>query len=74
MKFTLINGKTMNKDTCIKYKIIDDSNLAQCEYCSYICDWDDVPVVNDNPWCSDGKVTCCPECNQGESFSNYKTA
>ncbi|CAB5194797.1 hypothetical protein UFOVP177_36 [uncultured Caudovirales phage] len=64
----------MNKDTCIKYKIIDDSNLAQCEYCSYICDWDDVPVVNDNPWCSDGKVTCCPECNQGESFSNYKTA
>lgn len=64
----------MDKDTCIKYKIIDDSNLAQCEYCSYICDWDDVPVVNDNPWCSDGKVTCCPECNQGESFSNYKTA
>lgn len=64
----------MNKDTCIKYKIIDDSNLAQCEYCSYICDWDDVPIVNDNPWCSDGKVTCCPECNQGESFSNYKTA
>jgi hypothetical protein len=74
MKFTLIKGKNMNKDTCIKHKIIDDSNLAQCEYCSYICDWDDVPVVNDNPWCSDGKVTCCPECNQGESFSNYKTA
>jgi hypothetical protein len=64
----------MNKDTCINYKIIDDSNLAQCDYCSYICDWDDVPVVNDNPWCSDGKVTCCPECNQGETFTNYKTA
>ena len=62
-----------NKENMMEYKIIDDSNLAQCEYCSYICDWDDVPVVNDNPWCSDGKVTCCPECNQGESFSNYKT-
>jgi hypothetical protein len=46
-------------------------NLAQCDYCKLVIDWDDVPVVNDNPWCSDGTVTCCPECNQGESFSNY---
>ncbi len=67
----------MNKDTCINDNVPDDSNLAQCEDCGYIMDWDDVPrttvsyVFND-PWCSDGTVTCCPECNQGESFSSYK--
>jgi hypothetical protein len=52
--------------------MIDDSNLAQCEFCGYVTDWDDVPEVNDT-W-SDGKVTCCPECNEGESFSSYDPA
>lgn len=62
----------MNKDTCINDNVPDDSNLAQCEYCGFIDDWDEIPMVNDNPWCSDGKVHCCPECNQGESFTSYK--
>lgn len=56
----------MNKDTC------NNSNLAKCDYCGFVDEWDEIPVVNDNPWCSDGKVTCCPECNQGESFTSYK--
>ncbi len=49
---------------------IDDSNLVQCEYCGYICDRDEVPTAND-PW-SDGTVTVCPECNEGESFLSYE--
>lgn len=52
--------------------IIDDSNLAQCEFCGYVTYWDDVPTVN-YP-CSDDKVTCCPDCNEGESFSSYDPA
>ncbi len=50
---------------------IDDSNLAQCEFCGYIEDWDEIPTAND-PWCSDGRVTVCPECNNGESFKDYE--
>lgn len=46
---------------------IDDSNLAQCEYCGYVTDRDDIEYVND-PYCSDGTVSRCPECNEGESF------
>ena len=48
--------------------VIDDSNLAQCEWCDYVVDWDAVEYVND-PW-SDGKVSKCPRCNEGESFKN----
>jgi len=72
MKFTLIERKTMNKDNFLNDNVIDDSNLAICDCCGFIDDWDEIPVVNDNPWCSDGTVTCCPECNNGESFTSYK--
>ena len=48
---------------------IDDSNLAQCEFCGYVTDRDDIPTAND-PY-SDGTVTVCPECNEGESFVRY---
>ena len=71
MKFTLIKGKNMNKDTLLNDNATDDSNLAQCEYCNFIEDWDSIPNVSD-PYCSDGTVTCCPICNQGESFTSYK--
>jgi hypothetical protein len=50
---------------------IDDSNLAECEYCGYVEDWNEIPTAND-PWCSDGTVTVCPECNEGESFRDYQ--
>ena len=53
--------------------IVDDSNLAQCMYCNYVTDWDDIPTAGD-PCCSDGTVTVCPECNEGESFSSYDPA
>lgn len=49
---------------------IGDSNLAQCEFCGYVIDKDEIPTAND-PFCSDGTVTVCPECNEGESFINY---
>lgn len=61
----------MIKDDELNDNVIDDSNLVQCEYCDYITDWDDVEYVND-PYCSDGKITRCPECNNGESFITYK--
>jgi hypothetical protein len=48
----------------------DDSRLAQCQYCGYVEDWDEIPTAND-PCCSDGTVTVCPECDEGESFRNY---
>jgi NAD-dependent SIR2 family protein deacetylase len=53
--------------------IVDDSNLVQCEYCGYVTDSDDVPTAND-PCCSDGTVTVCPECDEGESFLRYDPA
>jgi len=49
----------------------DTINFVQCDFCNYVSDIDDVPTVND-PWCSDGTVTVCPDCNEGESFSSYK--
>ncbi len=49
----------------------DDSDLAQCEWCGYITSWDDMEYAND-PTVSDGSVTRCPACNEGESFKNYK--
>ena len=51
-------------------KVIDDTNLAQCEYCGYVTDWEDVEYVNDH-W-SDGTLTRCPDCNHGDSFNNYE--
>ncbi len=54
----------------MEYKVTDDSNLVQCEYCGYISDLDEVPTARD-PW-SDGTVTVCPKCNEGESFRNYE--
>ena len=53
--------------------IVDDSNLVQCEFCGYVTDRDDVPTASD-PCCSDGTVTVCPECNEGESFLRYDSA
>jgi len=53
--------------------IVDDSNLVQCEFCGYVTDRDDVPTASD-PCCSDGTVTVCPECDEGESFSRYDSA
>lgn len=50
---------------------IDDSNLAECEYCGFVEDWNEIPTAND-PWCSDGTVTVCPKCNEGESFRDYQ--
>lgn len=58
-------------DNNLDDSVIDDSNLVQCEYCDYITDRDDIEYVND-PYCSDGKITRCPECNNGESFNTYK--
>ena len=46
----------------------DDSNLAQCEWCGWVVDWDEVPHARD---LSGEIVTCCEECNEGESFVNY---
>ena len=54
----------------MEYKETDDSNLAECEYCGFVDDWDEIPTAND-PW-SDGTVTVCPECNEGESFLSYE--
>lgn len=45
--------------------------LAQCDECKHVLPWDDVEYVND-PWCSDGTITVCPECRSGESFNTYK--
>lgn len=56
----------------INDNVVDDNNLAQCEYCGYVTDWDEVEYVND-PW-SDGKVTLCPKCCEGESFNSYDPA
>ncbi len=47
----------------------DDSNLAQCEACGFVVDWDDVAYVND--WWSDGRVTKCEQCNEAETFNSY---
>lgn len=55
----------------MEYKETDDSNLAECEYCGFVEDWNEIPTVND-PWCSDGTVTVCPKCNEGESFRDYQ--
>ncbi len=51
--------------------MVDDTNLAQCQYCKVVINWEDVEYVSD-PYCSDGTVTRCAECNEGESFNNYK--
>jgi len=61
----------MNKDNLLNDNVLDDSNLAKCDYCGFVEDWDSIPKVSD-PYCSDGTVTCCPMCNQGESFTSYK--
>ena len=55
------------ENAVIQKNMIDDTNLAQCEYCGYVTDRDDIEYVPD-PFCSDGTVTRCPECNEGESF------
>jgi len=54
--------------TDLQYNVPDDSNLAQCEYCGWVVDWDEVPRARD---LSGEIVTCCEECNEGESFVNY---
>jgi hypothetical protein len=51
--------------------MIDDSNLAQCEYCGWVVDWQEVPHARD---LSGEIVTCCEECNEGESFVNYPSS
>ena len=56
----------MTNDKNLMYP--DDSNLAQCEWCGWVVDWDDVPRARD---LSDEIVTCCDNCNEGESFVNY---
>ncbi len=55
----------------MEYKETDDSNLAECEFCGYIEDWDEIPTAAD-PFCIDGTVTRCPGCNNGESFRDYQ--
>ena len=61
----------MNKDTLQKNNVPDDSNLAQCEDCGYIMDWDDVPrtivsyVFND-------PIEYCPECHSCDCIASYK--
>jgi hypothetical protein len=52
----------------MEYTVPDDSNLAQCEWCGWVVDWDEVPRARD---LSGEIVTCCEECNEGESFVNY---
>lgn len=49
---------------------IEGLAVGRCEFCGYICEWDEIPTAGD-PTCSDGTVQCCPECNEGESFDKY---
>jgi hypothetical protein len=44
-------------------------NLAQCEWCGYVCNWDDVERGRD-PF-SGEIITFCIECNEGEPFVSY---
>jgi len=46
--------------------------VGRCQFCGYICEWDEIPTANDPT--SDGTVQCCPECNEGESFDLYVLA
>jgi len=52
----------------MEYTVPDDSNLARSEYCGWVVDWDEVAYARD---LSGEIVTCCEECNEGESFVNY---
>jgi hypothetical protein len=49
---------------------IEGLAVGRCEFCGYICEWDEIPTAGD-PTCSDGTVQCWPECNEGESFDKY---
>jgi hypothetical protein len=52
---------------------IEGLAVGRCEFCGYICEWEEIPTAGD-PTCSDGTVQCCPECNEGESFDRYYLA
>ncbi len=49
---------------------METKELAQCDNCNHICEWDDVEYVNDS--FSDNTISRCPECNSAESFNIYK--
>jgi hypothetical protein len=49
--------------------IIEGLEVGRCQFCGYICEWDEIPTAADPT--SDGTVQCCPECNEGESFDKY---
>jgi hypothetical protein len=53
--------------------MIDDSNLAQCQCCGYVMDWDDVPTGND-PYSGESGLQYCPECNEAEQIEGYDPA
>lgn len=61
----------MNKDTCINDNVPDDSNLAQCEDCGYILDWDDVPRTTVSYVFND-PIEYCPECHSCDCIASYK--
>jgi hypothetical protein len=53
--------------------IVDDSNLAQCECCGYVMDYDDVPTGSD-PFSGEVGLEYCPECNNGGCIGDYDPA
>jgi hypothetical protein len=53
--------------------IVDDSNLAQCECCGYVMDYDEVPSGTD-PYSGESGLEYCPECNEGGCIGDYDPA
>lgn len=51
--------------------VVDDSDLAQCQWCGYVTEWDEVPRCND---ANDELIQYCPECDVGEPFVGYDPA
>ena len=49
--------------------VIEGMAVGRCQFCGYLCEWDEIPTAGDPT--SDGTVQCCPECNEGESFTRY---
>jgi hypothetical protein len=52
--------------------IVDDSNLAQCCFCGFIDDWDEIP--KGHCWASGDSLTECPECGDVDGFADYDPA
>jgi hypothetical protein len=49
--------------------IVDDSNLAQCCFCGFIDDWDEIP--RGKCQFTEDTLTECPECGDVDNFADY---